>query len=156
MARSQMQFVCRDAQRFRERQAISDHALGRRFDREALSFLVVARKSRTRLHSGNSKAGIDDIQVRDVRRVGKCCVERSVVTGMIVEHDVAGDVIIQQRRAGLCRILGACNRRQRFDIDDDRFAGIAGLRQRFSDDESHRIADKAHLVRHQRQAVGLQ
>ena len=90
-----------------------------------------------------------------MRRAGKDCFDLGGVAVMIIQRHIVGDVIVKLRRAGLCRFLGISDGRQRVDIDHDRFAGIAGLRKRFGDDERNGIADVAHLVGHKRGAVSL-
>ena len=77
------------------------------------------------------------------------------IAEVIIERDVVGDVIVKLRRAGLGRFLGVGDRRQRIDVDLDRLGGIAGLHERFGDNKRDRIADIAHLVGHQRGAIGL-
>ena len=87
---------------------------------------------------------------------GEGGVDLGGVAIVIVERDVVGDVIVELRRAGLGGFRGVGHGRQRIDIEFDGFGGVARLRQRLGDHEGHGIADKAHLVGHQRRAVGLQ
>ena len=91
-----------------------------------------------------------------MRGAGERRVDLGGVAIVIVERDVVGDVVVELRRAGLGRFLGIGHRRQRIDIEFDGFGGVARLRQRLGDHEGHGIADIAHLVGHQRRAVGLQ
>ena len=74
---------------------------------------------------------------------------------VIIQRHVVGDVIVELRRAGFCRFGGIGDGRQWIDVDHHGFAGIARLRQGLGDHEGHGIADIAHLVAHQRGAVGL-
>ena len=87
---------------------------------------------------------------------GEGRVDLGGVAIVIVQRDVVGDVIVELRRAGLGGFLGVGHGGQRIDVELDRFAGIARLRQRLGHHEGHGIADIAHLVGHQRHAVGLQ
>ena len=89
-------------------------------------------------------------------RAGEGGLDLGGVAIMIIQRHVVGDVIVELRRAGFCRFLGAGDGRQRIDIDHHGFAGIARLRQRLGHHERHGVADIAHLVGHQRGAVGLQ
>ena len=91
-----------------------------------------------------------------MRGGGEGGVDLGGVAVVIVQRHVVGDVIVELRRAGLGGFGGIGHGRQRIDIDFDRFGGIAGLRHCFGDDEGDGIADIAHLVGHQRGAVGLQ
>ena len=75
---------------------------------------------------------------------------------MVIQRHIVGDVIVELRRAGLCRFLRLGDGRQRIDIHHNGLRGIARLRQRLGNHERHGIADIAHLVGHQRGTVGLQ
>jgi hypothetical protein len=75
---------------------------------------------------------------------------------VIIQRHVVGDVIVELRRARFCSLLGAGDRWQRIDIDHHGFPGVARLRQRLGNHEGDGIADIAHLVGHQRGAIGLQ
>ena len=75
---------------------------------------------------------------------------------VIIQRHVVWDVIVKLRRAGFCSLFGAGDGGQGIDIEHHRFAGIARLRQRLGHDEGYGVADIAHLVGHQRAAVGLQ
>ncbi len=74
---------------------------------------------------------------------------------VIVERDVVGDVLVEQRRAGFCRLRGVGDRGQRLDVEFDGFRRIARLRQRLGDDEGNGIANESHLVGRQRHTIGL-
>ena len=91
-----------------------------------------------------------------MRGAGEGGLDLGGVAIVIVQRDIVGDVIVELRRAGLRGFLGIGDGRQRIDIDHHGFRGIARLRQRLGDHEGHGIADIAHLVGHQRGAVGLQ
>ncbi len=85
-----------------------------------------------------------------MRGAGECRRDLAGVAIVIVERDIAGRPVVQQRCARLHRVARTGDRRQRIDIDDDRLGRILGLRQSFGDDERDRIADTAHLVGGQR------
>ena len=75
---------------------------------------------------------------------------------MVIQRHIVGDVIVELRRAGLCRFLRLGDGRQRIDIHHNGLRGIARLRQCLGNHERHGIADIAHLVGHQRGTVSLQ
>ena len=81
-----------------------------------------------------------------MRRAGERRVDLRGVAIMEIERDIVGDVIVELRRAGLGRFLRIGHRRQRFDVDLDRFRRVARLRHRLGDDEGDGVADIAHLV----------
>ena len=64
-------------------------------------------------------------------------------------------MVVEKRRAGRERRLGRGHGRQRFDVEHDGFAGIAGLDARLGDHERERIADIADPVLGQRRARRL-
>ena len=72
---------------------------------------------------------------------------------MIVERDI---VRALRRKAAARRAWRASraidHRRQRLDVERDRFGRILGLRDRLGDHAGDRIADEAHLVGRQRRA----
>ena len=109
-----------------------------------------------RLHRDHGDAGVDDVELGDMRRAGESRVDLGGVAEMEIQCDIVGDVIVELRRAGFGRFRRIGHRRQRLDVDLDGLGGVAGLRQRIGHDKGDGIADIAHLVRHQRHAVGLQ
>ena len=148
--------VVRHVQDFRERDLVAGHALGRHLHRKALAGLVVGRQRHAWLHRHHGDAGVDDIDLGHMRGCGKRRIDPGGIAIVIVERGVVGDVVIELRRARLCRFLGIGHGRERLDVEFDGLCGIARLRQRFGDHEGHGIADKAHFVRRQRHPVGLQ
>ncbi len=91
--------------------------------------------------------------------MGRACESRfdpGGVAVMIIQRHVVGDVIVELRRTGFCGFHGARHGGQRLDVEHDSLAGVARLRQRLGHHERHGVADIAHLVGHQRGAVGLQ
>ncbi len=78
------------------------------------------------------------------------------VAKVIVERHIVRDVIVELRRAGLCRFLGAGHGRQRVDIQHHGFGGVARLRQGLGHHKRHGVADETHLVAYQRGTIGLQ
>jgi hypothetical protein len=91
-----------------------------------------------------------------MRRLGEGVGDLGGVAKMIVQRHIVRDVIVELRRAGFCRFLGAGHGRQRVDIQHHGFAGVARLRQRLSHHKRHGVADKTHLVADQCGTVRLQ
>ena len=148
--------VGRHVQDFCKAGLVAGDALGRNLQRETLAGLVVGRQRHARLHRDDGDAGVDDVELGHMRGGSKRRVDLRGVAIVIVERDVVGDVVVEQRRAGLGGFRSVGHGGQRRDIEFDGFSGIARLRQRFRDHEGHGIADEAHLVGRKRGAVGLQ
>ena len=91
-----------------------------------------------------------------MRGAGKGGFDPGGIAIVIVERDIAGDVIIELRGAGFCRLRRIGHRGQRLDLKLHGFRSIARLRHCFRHDEGDGVADEAHLVARQRRAVGLQ
>jgi hypothetical protein len=135
---------------------VAGDALGRKLNRVTLASLVIGRERGARLHCDDGHPRVDDVELCHMRGAGERCFDFGGVAVVIVQRDIVGDMIVKLRRAWPGRFLGIGNRRQRIDIDHHCFGGIARLRQRLGHREGHGIADIAHLVGHQRGAVGLQ
>jgi hypothetical protein len=108
------------------------------------------------LHRDHGNAGVDDVEPGHVGGAGEGRIDFGGIAIVIVEGDVVGDVIVKLRRAGPGGFGGIGHRRQRLDVELDRFGRVARLRHRFGHDEGEGIADIAHLVGRKRHAVGLQ
>ena len=148
--------VIRHVEDLRQRHLVAGDALRRHLQREAFGRLVKGRQRHARLHRHHRHAGVDDVEFCHMRGGGKRRVDLGRIAIVIIERNVIRDVIIEQRRAGFCGLRGIGHGRQRLDVEFDGLRRIARLRQRFSDHEGHGIADKAHLVGHQRRTVRLQ
>ena len=135
--------------------AIARDALGRHLDRVVIGGLVVGRQTDARLHRHHGDAGVGDVEFRDMRRALEGGIDRSRITEVIVQRHVVRDVVVELRRAGLRRFRSVGDGGQFVDVEHDGFGGVACLRQRLGDDKGHGIADIAHLVGHQRHAIGL-
>ena len=70
-------------------------------------------------------------------------------------HQVARDVIVDQRRIRRQRLRGSHHGRQRLVVDLERLRGIARLVERFSHDHGHDVADMAHPAGRHRQMQRL-
>ena len=85
---------------------IAGDALGRNLDGVALAGLVVGGERRARLHRHHGDAGIDDIELGHMRGAGEGGLDLGGVAIVIIQRHIVGDVIVELRRAGLCRFLG--------------------------------------------------
>ena len=126
-------------------------ALGRGIERRAAAGRVVIADGVARLHRIDHDPVVEEIEADDARGLGERGVGRLGVAGVVVpvEHDVAGDMVEQLRRAGADRGFGVGHRRQRVVFDLDRFRGIARRGQSLGDHQRHRLADMAHLAERQ-------
>ena len=140
----------------RKHRLVAGDALGRNLKGVALGGLVERSKCRARFHRHYGDAVIDDVELGHMGGARKRRIDLGGVAVVIVERDVVGDVLVELRRAGLCRFRRIGDGRQRVDVDLDCFGGIACLRRGLRDDNGYGIADKAHLVGRKRRAVGLQ
>ena len=148
--------VVRHVEDFRQRHLVAGDALRRYLQREAFGRLVEGSERHARLHRHHGDTGVDDVEFGYMRRSGKRRVDLGRIAIVIIERDVIRDVIIELRRAGLCGLCGIGYGGQRLDVEFDGLRRIACLRQRFRDHKGDGVADKAHLVGHQRRTVGLQ
>ncbi len=140
----------------RQDDLVAGHALGRNLDGVAFALLVEGRQRDARLHRDHGDPGVDDVELRHVGGAGKCRLDPGGVAIVIIERDVIRDVVVELGRAGLDRLRRIGDGRQRVDVEHHGFRGVTRLRQRLRHHEGHGIADIAHLVGHQRGAVGLQ
>ena len=82
------------------------------------------------------------MRTRRERLVGPCR-----VAGVPVEASVVRDLVGQPRSIRRAGVPGRGDRAQRLVVDDDPLRGIECLGDRFGDDQRHRLAGKADLVR---------
>ena len=94
-------------------------------------------------------------QPGDVRGLGEGLGDLRGIAVVVIEHDVAGHVVVELRRAGRGGLARLGDRRQRLDVELDRLGGVLRLHPRLGDHEGHRVADEAHLVGGQRLALRL-
>ena len=69
---------------------------------------------------------------------------------MKIEREIVGHLVEHQRRARLDRLGGLEHRRERLDIERDRFGGVLGVGNGLRDHTGDRIADETHFVGGQR------
>ena len=101
---------------------------------------------RARLDRIHHQALIDQRQLHDMRRLGEGLGDLVLVAIVIVERDIVRHVIPDLRRAGFRRVARGHHRRQRLDVERDRFGRVLGLRDRLGDHAGDRVADVTHFV----------
>ena len=107
---------------------------------------VVIADRRARLHGIRGQALVDDVDLGDVVRLGKGCVDRRLVAEMPVETGVVLGIRPHLRGTGLVGICRRDDRRQFLIGDVDRFRRVPRLRQRLADDQSNLVANMSHAV----------
>ena len=107
-----------------------------------------ARLHVLRMHPRDHVAALDHLGRRLDRLVGL-----RLLAALDIVRDVVRALVPDRRRAGLHRVLGQRDRRNRLVVDLDQFGGILGLGQRLGDHHRHRIADIPHAVGHQRRPL---
>ena len=117
---------------------------------------IVFCDRRARLHCIDDNAVVAQLEPRHVGGAGKGGGHRLAVAKVKVEPDITGDVVIEKRSTGRGRCASSRDRRQRVDVDEDRFGGVLGLGDGFGDDGGNRLADMADLALRQRIADGAQ
>ena len=85
-------------------------------------------------------------QPRHMRRAVECRGDRLAVAEMEIEPDIAGYLVIKLRRVRCIRQCRLADRRQRLDIDHDRFGRVLRRCDGLGDDCGNRLADMPHLV----------
>ncbi len=128
----------------------TEHALAAGIEGRAIRLLVVVADRRARLHGADHDTVADEVQLRHVSGLGEGFGDLRTVAELEVGADIVLHVVEHGRRAGLGGRAGLGHGGQRLDVDHDRFRRVACLGLGLGDDEGHRIADEAHLVRGQR------
>ena len=115
-------------------------------EREASARGVMYADRRARLHRVHDHAAVDELEPGNVRGLGEGGGHLLAVAEVIVERDIAGRFVVDERRARARRFLRPHHGRQRIDVDLDRLGGVLCLQQGVGDDEGHGITDEADLV----------
>ena len=139
-----------DLENFRDGALRAEHALARHMQGEAPARRVMHANCRARLHGAYDHATVDEIEPGDVGCAGKGGSHRLRVPIVIIQRDVSGCFVMQERRPRCDRLTRAHHRRQRIDLDLDRLGCVLRLKQRLGNHECDGIADEAYLVRRQR------
>ena len=77
-------------------------------------------------------------------RARECFVHRLRVARLGLESEVAGHVVVELRRAGCERLLGADRRRQVAILYLDQLGGVLGRSSGVGHNERHRLTDEMH------------
>ena len=131
-------------------------ALGGDPEGRAVVLGIVLADGAARLHRVYDQAIVHDLQLHHAIGLGESRFGPGAVAHLPVEDQVALDVIVDQRGAGLGRFVGADRVRPGFVVDLDQLRGILGLLQGLGDDQGDRIADvtDAALCQHRTRRVG--
>ena len=146
--------------RLRQIELLADDAadvmwhLRRTIQRELASCAAVGKEG-ARLQRRADQAIVDEIKPHHVRRTGKDFGDRSLIAAREPEADIARRCLVKLRRIRCQSGPRVGHRGQRLIIDLDEVGGIAGLRQRFSNDQCDGFADVADPVARQRPAWWL-
>ena len=135
--------VAPDAEDRGEVVAEPEDALGADMERPMLALGVVLGDRGARLHRIDDDAVVAQLEPRHMGRFGKGGRDLLAVAIVEIEPDIPRHIVIEERRAGRGCFLGACDGRQRVDVDDHRFGGVLGLGNSFGDDRGDRVADIA-------------
>ena len=130
--------------------AHAEHALARRHESEAAARGVVGADPRARLDRRRDHAGVSQCELYPVSGFAESLLDLVLVAVAELDGDVAGQLLVELRRAGLRRLARGGYRRQRLDVDLDGFRRVLRLRRRLGDHAGDRVADEAHLVHRQR------
>ena len=85
-----------------------------------------------------------------MRCLGESLLHRFGVAVMEIEHQIAGRLLMNLRRAGFQRLGWTGDGRQLFDVEHDGLGRVLGLNNRFGHDAGDRLADEAHAALGQR------
>jgi hypothetical protein len=120
---------------------------------------VVPGRSPARLDRGDDQALIGQGDARDMRSLGEGIVDRFFARGRIggrarpVDRDIAGDVAMHLRRAGLHGLADISDGGQGIVINIDQLRAVERGKLAFRDDRDHRLADMRHLLARERRPM---
>ena len=135
--------------------ARAHHALRRRPEGEALLRCVELRHRRARLHGVDDDAAVDEVKAGHMGRARERGGHLLAVAEVVIKRHVARRFLVERRRAGLHRVGHGDHRRQGVDVEPHGFRGLLRLIDGFRDDAGHGIADEAHPVVSESEALGL-
>ena len=115
-------------------------------ERVLLLAVVVLAGGGARLHRVADHAAVDEIELRDMRRLRERGFGGRLVADLPVERDVARRLAPDLRRARCERAIDRGDDRQIVDVELDQFSGVLRLQQRLGDDHRDRLADMAHAI----------
>src|SRR3954454_23933464 len=97
----------------------ADRGVGGRVEREASARGVMDSDGRARLHRAYNDTTIAELEAGDVRGLVEGGGYLCAVAEVIVERDIAGRFVMDERRARTRRFLRPDHGRQRIDVDLD-------------------------------------
>ena len=123
-----------------------EDALAADMERPAVGGGVVLADGAARLHGADHDAVVADRHAGDVRGAREGLFHLGGVAVVEIEHLVARDVVVEQRRAGLGGGRGLGDGGKRVHVEEHRLGPVARRRPGLGDHEGHRVAHEAHLV----------
>ena len=123
-----------------------ERALARGVQRVALRLPVKGSDRRARLDRVHHDAAVDDAQPGDMRGAGKGRRDLAGIAEMVVEDHIAGDVVIELRRARFDGIFAGRDRGKDLDVEQYGLGGIARLNGGAGHDHRDGVPDKPHFV----------
>ena len=127
-------------------QSLDVRILARDVERIAVVGAAVACDRGSRLDCIGDEPVIDDVQLRDVRRLGECRVHRRLVAQRPRVALVAGSAIVDLRSACLQRFDRIHHCGHRVVIDVDQLGGVFRLGGRLRNDHRQAVSNVAYLA----------
>ena len=130
----------------RHQQPLDVRILARDVQRVRVVGAAVRRDRGARLDRVGDQPVVDDVELRDVRRLGERRVDRRLVAERPRVALVARRLVVDLRRARLQRVDAVHDRGQHLVVDLDQLGGVLRLVARLGDHQRDLIADVAHLA----------
>lgn len=130
------------------------HVLRAGVERIAAGARIVVGDAAARLDRDGGDAVVVERQSSDVLRPGKGGLDHIRIAQAHRERGVVGGALMNRRRAGPHRVLGADDCGQRLVIDRDQLCRVVRLRFGRGDHDGDLLADIAHMILRQRRALG--
>ena len=122
--------------------------------RVAASAGVVIGDAAARLHRNGGQPVVVQCRSGDVIGAGKGGLDRLGIAEAHRKRGVVGRTVVDRRRTGANRVLGADHRRQHLVIDRDQLRRVARLRLARRDHDGDPLADIAHTILRQWRTLG--
>ena len=120
--------------------------LGRRIKRVAIRRGVVVAEIGARLHRIGRQAAVGELELDHLGGRGHRGLGLAAIAALDLEHEIAAELLVHERRARRDRVARRGDRRQRLVVDRDRLGGLLGGEAGFRHHRGDDIADMADLV----------